>query len=50
MGGDVVIDLGVNIEEKVLKEEFVGTGAVTEMGLWMEKKDATWMSVIARLS
>ena len=36
--------LGVNIEEKVLIDEFVGTGAVTEIGLCMEKKDATWIS------
>jgi hypothetical protein len=30
-----------NIEEKPLGDDGGGTDAVTDMGLWMEKKDAT---------
>ena len=35
---------GAKIEEKASVVEAEGTGAVTERGLWREKKDATWTS------
>lgn len=34
----------VKILEKADEVEFGGTEAVTDMGRWMEKKEATWMS------
>ena len=30
--------------EKAVEFELGGTEAVTDMGRWMEKKEATWMS------
>ena len=30
--------------EKAVVVEVVGTKVVTEIGLWIEKKDATWIS------
>lgn len=33
-----------NMLENADGVEFGGTEAVTEMGRWMEKKEATWMS------
>ncbi len=38
------LDRAANMLEKAEEVEFGGTEAVTEMGRWMEKKEATWMS------
>ena len=34
------------MDEKAVSEEIGGIGAVSDIGLWAEKRDATWMSEI----
>lgn len=34
----------MNNDEKATPEDAGGKDVVTEIGLWFEKKDATWMS------
>jgi hypothetical protein len=38
--------LDEKIAVKASELEFKGTEVVTDMGRWMEKKDATWISVL----
>jgi len=38
------LERAANMLENAEEVEFGGTEAVTEMGRWMEKKEATWMS------
>jgi hypothetical protein len=43
-GWGLDLERGVKMVENAVEVEVGGTEEVTDMGRWMEKKEATWMS------